>query len=134
MDLNNVPASGNIHLLQGLLRNQLHFKGFVVSDAFAVGSLVTQGFAQDRRDAALRGTAAGVNMDMGSATYLENIKSLLDRGSSPPRNSTVWFDLFSLRSFILGFSNTRMRMPRNRRTPKCLRNIGMQRKTQRHDP
>jgi beta-glucosidase len=80
MDLNSVPASGNVHLLQDLLRNQLQFKGFVVSDAFAVGSLVTQGFAQDATDAALRGAKAGVNMDMGSATYLEHMKSLLNTG------------------------------------------------------
>jgi beta-glucosidase len=51
-----------------------------VSDAFAVGSLVTQGFAKDRLDAAGRGAAAGVNMDMGSATYLENLKKLVDEG------------------------------------------------------
>src|ERR1700738_2370079 len=80
MDLNNVPASGNVHLLQEILRNELNFTGFVVSDAFAVGSLVTQGFAKDSNDAALRGATAGVNMDMGSATYLERMKSLLDQG------------------------------------------------------
>ncbi|HEX4783400.1 MAG TPA: beta-glucosidase BglX [Candidatus Sulfotelmatobacter sp.] len=80
MDLNNVPASGNVHLLQEILRKQLNFKGFVVSDAFAVGSLVTQGFAKDAKDAALRGATAGVNMDMGSATYLEQMKSLVDDG------------------------------------------------------
>ncbi len=80
MDLNNVPASGNIHLLQEILRKQLNFKGFVVSDAFAVGSLVTQGFAENAKDAALRGATAGVNMDMGSATYLEQMKALLDEG------------------------------------------------------
>jgi beta-glucosidase len=80
MDLNNVPASGNLHLLQEILRNELKFKGFVVSDAFAVGNLVTQGFAQNAQDAALRGATAGVNMDMGSATYLEQMKSLLNQG------------------------------------------------------
>lgn len=80
MDLNNVPASGNVHLLQDLLRKELGFKGFVVSDAFAVGSLVTQGFAQNGQDAALRGASAGVNMDMGSATYLEQMKTLIDNG------------------------------------------------------
>jgi beta-glucosidase len=80
MDFNDVPASGNVHLLQDVLRTELGFKGFVVSDAFAVGSLVTQGFARDSTDAALRGAMAGVNMDMGSATYLEHMKSLLDRG------------------------------------------------------
>ena len=80
MDLNDVPASGNVHLLRDILRTELGFKGFVVSDAFAVGSLVTQGFARDSTDAALRGATAGVNMDMGSATYLEHMKSLLDQG------------------------------------------------------
>ncbi len=80
MDLNNVPASGNVHLLQDLLRKEMGFRGFVVSDAFAVGSLVTQGFAKDREDAALRGATAGVNMDMGSATYLEHLKSLIQKG------------------------------------------------------
>jgi beta-glucosidase len=80
MDLNDVPASGNVHLLQDILRSELHFKGFVVSDAFAVGSLVTQGFAENGKDAALRGASAGVNMDMGSATYLEHMKALLDSG------------------------------------------------------
>jgi beta-glucosidase len=84
MDLNDVPASGNAHLLQEILRRQLGFKGFVVSDAFAVGSLVTQGFAENPGDAALRGATAGVNMDMGSATYLENMKSLLDKGQLTP--------------------------------------------------
>jgi beta-glucosidase len=80
MDLNDVPASGNVHLLQDILRAELGFKGFVVSDAFAVGNLVTQGLARDGTDAALRGATAGVNMDMGSATYLEHMKSLLDQG------------------------------------------------------
>jgi beta-glucosidase len=80
MDLNNVPASGNVHLLQDLLRNQLQFKGLIVSDAFAIGSLVTQGFARDGEDAALRGVTAGENMDMGSATYLAHLKALIDKG------------------------------------------------------
>ena len=84
MDLNDVPASGNIHLLRDILRTELGFKGFVVSDAFAVGSLVTQGFARDTTDAALRGATAGVNMDMGSATYLQHMKSLIDQGQLTP--------------------------------------------------
>src|ERR1700722_14524767 len=84
MDLNDVPASGNVHLLRDILRTELGFKGFVVSDAFAVGSLVTQGFARDSTDAALRGATAGVNMDMGSATYLQHMKSLIDQGQLTP--------------------------------------------------
>ena len=76
MDLNDVPASGNKWLLTDILRNQWGFKGFVVSDAFAVGSLVTHGFAHDGEDAALKAFGAGLNMDMASQTYTHNLAKL----------------------------------------------------------
>ncbi len=81
MDLNDVPASGNRFLLRDVLRGEWGFKGFVVSDAFAVGSLVTQGFARDGRDAAFRALTAGVNMDMASNTYLQHLAGLLEEGT-----------------------------------------------------
>ncbi len=84
MDLNDVPASGNTHLLSDILRKQLGFKGFIVSDAFAVGNMVTQGSAKDPADAALRAATAGLNMDMGSATYLERMKALIASGAITP--------------------------------------------------
>ncbi len=80
MDLNNVPASGNRWLLSEVLRDEWGFKGFVVSDAFAVGSLVVQGFARDGRDAALRALQAGVNMDMASNTYMRELAGLVQDG------------------------------------------------------
>ena len=80
MDLNDVPASGNRWLLTDVLRNQWGFKGFVVSDAFAVGSLETHGFAKDPEDAAYKGVSAGLNMDMASGTYVKNIGKLVSAG------------------------------------------------------
>lgn len=80
MDLNDVPASGNRWLLRQVLRQEWGFDGFVVSDAFAVGNLVIQGHARDKRDAALRGLTAGVNMDMSSYTYTENAADLVAKG------------------------------------------------------
>ena len=77
MDLNDVPASGNKWLLTDVLRNDWGFKGFVVSDAFAVGSLVTHGFARDGEDAAYKAATAGVNMDMASQTYTHNLAKLV---------------------------------------------------------
>ena len=64
MDLNGVPASGNSWLFTEVLRNTWGFDGFVVSDANAVRSLVTQGFAADLADAAARGVNAGVDIEM----------------------------------------------------------------------
>jgi beta-glucosidase len=81
MDLNNVPASGNRWLLRDVLREEWGFEGFVVSDARAVGNLVIQGHARDGRDAALRSLRAGLNMDMASSSYLENLAALVQDGS-----------------------------------------------------
>ena len=64
MDLNGVPASGNSWLFTDVLRTTWGFDGFVVSDANAVRSLVTQGFAADLADAAARGVNAGVDIEM----------------------------------------------------------------------
>jgi len=81
MDLNDVPASGNRWLLRQVLRQEWGFEGFVVSDAFAVANMVIQGHARDGREAALRGIKAGLNMDMSSYTYTENVTALVAEGS-----------------------------------------------------
>lgn len=84
MDLNDVPASANSWTLKEVLRKDWGFQGFVVSDAFAVNSLVTHGFAKDREDAALRAVTAGLNMDMASKTMIENIPKLVADGKITP--------------------------------------------------
>ena len=73
MDLNSVPATGNYFTLHDVLREDWKFNGFVVSDAMAIGSLVTHGYARDREDAAYKAFHAGVNMDMASYTLSERI-------------------------------------------------------------
>ena len=80
MDLNDVPATGNYFLLHDVLRDDWKFQGFVVSDAMAVGSLVTHGYARDREDAAYKGFHAGVNMDMASYSYLNELSKLVKAG------------------------------------------------------
>src|ERR1700690_4189027 len=83
MDLNDVPASGNKWLLQDILRRDLGFRGFVISDAWAVASLAVHGYARGPEDAAYRGLTAGVNMDMGSETYLTHVAKLVDSAKLP---------------------------------------------------
>lgn len=80
MDLNDVPASGNRWLLTDVLRKEWGFHGFVVSDAFAVGSLQTHGFAKDPADAAYKAVSAGLDMDMASQTYTQHLAKLVAAG------------------------------------------------------
>ena len=80
MDLNDVPASGNQWLLTDVLRHSWNFKGFVVSDAVAVHSLVTHGYARDPEDAAYKAFTAGLDMDMASGTYWKYLPALVQQG------------------------------------------------------
>jgi beta-glucosidase len=82
MDLNDVPATGNRWLLHDVLREDWKFRGFVVSDAMAVQSLVNHGFAADQEDASVRALTAGVNMEMafGSAAYSRTLPDALKQG------------------------------------------------------
>ncbi|MEO7124067.1 MAG: glycoside hydrolase family 3 N-terminal domain-containing protein [Lacisediminihabitans sp.] len=64
MDLNGVPASANRWLFTDVLRGEMGFDGFVVSDANAVQSLEVQHFAKDRTDAGVRAIKAGLDMEM----------------------------------------------------------------------
>jgi beta-glucosidase len=86
MDLNDVPATGNAFLLRDVLRRQWGFKGFVVSDADAVGNLVTHGFAEDKSDAAYRALTAGVDLEMSlpgnaiSGAYTASLTKLVQEG------------------------------------------------------
>ncbi|HSY02533.1 MAG TPA: glycoside hydrolase family 3 N-terminal domain-containing protein, partial [Acidobacteriaceae bacterium] len=80
MDLNDVPASCNPWLLHDVLRNSWNFQGFVVSDAFAVRSLVTHGYARDPQDAAHKAFTAGLNMDMASGVYLKYLPMEIQQG------------------------------------------------------
>ena len=85
MNLNDVPATGNSFLLRDVLRKQWGFKGFVVSDADSVGSLVTHRFAEDKSDAAYRALTAGVDMEMSlpgpvASAYATSLTKLVQEG------------------------------------------------------
>ena len=84
MDLNDVPASGNPWLLTDVLRKDWDFKGFVVSDAWAVRNLQTHGFAKDPADAAYKAVSAGLDMDMASDTYTQSLAKLVAAGKITP--------------------------------------------------
>lgn len=79
-DYNGVPCHMNTWLLQDILRDELGFDGFIVSDNNDVGRLETMHYiAENRTEAAILGLKAGVDMDLvigknvDLATYHTNI-------------------------------------------------------------
>jgi beta-glucosidase len=79
-DLNGVPASANELLLRAILKRQWGFGGFVVSDWGSVVELIQHGFAEDERHAALEAAGAGLDMEMGTGAFAENLPQLVDSG------------------------------------------------------
>ncbi|MFD1316402.1 glycoside hydrolase family 3 N-terminal domain-containing protein [Namhaeicola litoreus] len=73
-DLNGIASHGNPELLNGVLRNQWGFKGYVVSDANDIGRLYYfMKVAESPEAAALMGLSAGVDIDL----YAEDAYSYL---------------------------------------------------------
>ena len=79
-DFMGVPASGNRWLMHTLLREELGFKGFVVSDWAAVHEMIAHGTAADGKDAAMQGMLAHLNMDMAHGDYITYGEELVKEG------------------------------------------------------
>ena len=79
-DFGCIPASGNEWLLKDLLRDELGFKGFVVSDYHSVIEMIEHGVAADKKEAALLALKAHLDMEMVSGSYLNNGEALVEEG------------------------------------------------------
>jgi len=76
-ELNGVPASGSVYLLRDILRKEWSYEGVVVSDWESIEEMIHHGYVEDRKDSALKGLIAGVDMDMHSGVYLEHLASIV---------------------------------------------------------
>jgi beta-glucosidase len=77
-DINGVPASGNEWTIRQILKESYQFDGFVVSDWGSITEMISHGYVTDNKEAAYKGLRAGVDMEMASPSYTENLKTLLD--------------------------------------------------------
>jgi beta-glucosidase len=79
-DLNGVPMSGNRWALRELLKGELGFQGFVVSDWASSHEMIAHGFCADDRHVALESARAGVDMEMASKAYQAELTRLVESG------------------------------------------------------
>lgn len=79
-EFDGVPATGSQYLLTDVLRKQLGFKGFVVTDYTSINEMVNHGVAANEADAGLLAIKAGVDMDMQGGVYAKYLKNQLEKG------------------------------------------------------
>lgn len=76
--VNGVPSTVNKRLLRDLLRDELGFEGVVISDYTAIEETIAHGVSKDKKDAAYKAITAGVDIDMMSNVYSNNLKQLVE--------------------------------------------------------
>ena len=77
-EINGIPATGNEFLLKDVLRDELQFDGFVVSDWDSVIEMVAHGYASDEKHAGELAAKAGLDMEMTSQAYENHLKELIE--------------------------------------------------------
>ncbi|MBO9519557.1 MAG: glycoside hydrolase family 3 C-terminal domain-containing protein [Porphyrobacter sp.] len=71
--LGGVPTTGNAALLRGILRGEWGYDGVLLSDWHAIEELMAHGVAGDRAAAARLALQAGIDMDMVSDVYGQDL-------------------------------------------------------------
>jgi beta-glucosidase len=85
-ELFGVPATGSKYLLTDILRTQLGFKGFVVTDYTSINEMVNHGIVANEADAGLLAVRAGVDMDMQGEVYFKYLKKQVNEGLVPDKS------------------------------------------------
>src|SRR5215216_125210 len=85
-EINGVPGHVNHHILTDILRNELGFKGFVVSDWEDIKKLVTTWrIAADEKEATRQAVLAGIDMSMvpNDYSFADHLLALVKEGAVP---------------------------------------------------
>lgn len=78
--LNRIPSSANKWLLKQILREEMGFRGTVISDWAAIEEIMYHGVAKDRKEAARLAMEAGTDIDMMTTCYPNYLKELIEEG------------------------------------------------------
>ena len=72
-EVDGIPASGSRYLLTDILRDKWGFDGFVVTDYTSIAEMVPHGYSRDKAHAGEQALDAGVDMDMQSAIFMDDL-------------------------------------------------------------
>lgn len=79
-DNDGVPSTGNAFILKKVLRGEWNYDGMVVTDWASATEMIAHGFCKDAKEAAQKAVNAGVDMEMVSGSFIENLEALVKEG------------------------------------------------------
>lgn len=79
-EFDGVPATANKYLIEDVLRGELGFDGFVVTDFSSMAEMIAHGYSEDVTQAAWQSMEAGVDMDMMGDVYFQALADLVKSG------------------------------------------------------
>lgn len=79
--IDRLPATLSKRLNKKILRDEMGFDGVLITDYNAIGETLAHGASDDKRDACKKAMNAGVDIDMMSDAYLNNLADLVKEGA-----------------------------------------------------
>ena len=79
-DYDGVPATANTFLIKDVLRGELGFDGFIVTDYTGINEMINHGYASDEAHAGDLAALAGVDMDMQGGVFQRYLKESVLKG------------------------------------------------------
>ncbi len=79
-EISGQPVTSSRYLLHDLLKEELGFDGFIISDWDAISQLTLQGVAEDAKRAAELACNASLDMDMVDKCYIQHLEALVQEG------------------------------------------------------
>ena len=78
--LNGIPVSANQWLLKDVLKEKLGFNKIIISDYNAINEMINHKVAENSKGCAYKSFDAGIDIDMMSLSYADNLKKLIKEG------------------------------------------------------
>lgn len=101
-EISGDPVCGSYHYLTEVLRDNIGFEGFVVSDWNAVRQLKGQGVCETDKDCAQKAINAGNDVDMVSRCYVNYLEELVKEGKVKEETIDLSLRRFLRVKFALG--------------------------------
>ena len=81
--INDIPMTGNKKLVKELLKKELKFNGFIISDYNSSMEMINHKYAKDEKDVALKSLEAGIDIEMISESFINNLEELVNSKEIP---------------------------------------------------